>query len=162
LTNKNKDIYFSNNLIAKKKKVIFMQIQLHASDLFKVLSVDTRIKIIELLKERGPLCVNEIAEKFDMTTSAVSQHLKILKQTGFVESERKGYWIHYSINEEALEKCHQMMEKTCCCGGHGFGHQNIIDLEDLDLETLRNYQQHLQEELNRVQEKIEEMESGVE
>lgn len=145
-----------------------MQIKLHASDLFKVLSVDTRIKIIELLKQRGPLCVNEIAEMFDMTTSAVSQHLKILKQTGFVKSERKGYWIHYSINEEALAKCHQMMEKTCCCGGHGHGHSHHLmevlnnDLEELDLETLKNYQHHLQEELDRVQQKIEEIESTVE
>jgi len=143
-----------------------MQIKIHASDLFKVLSVDTRIGIIELLKEKGPLCVNEIAEMFDMTTSAVSQHLKILKQSGFVESTRKGYWIHYSVNEETLENCHQMVEETCCCHGHDHAHQIIkivkSDLQDLDLETLISYQEHLENELGRVQEKIQEVQSKIE
>jgi ArsR family transcriptional regulator len=52
------------------------------SEIFKVLSVDTRIKIIELLKDKGPSGTKEIANKLKITPAAVSQHLKILRQSG--------------------------------------------------------------------------------
>ncbi|MEE8480050.1 MAG: metalloregulator ArsR/SmtB family transcription factor, partial [Desulfobacterales bacterium] len=66
------------------------------SEIFKVLSVETRVKIIELLKAQGPLGAKDIAATIGITTAAVSQHLKILKQAGLVRSERKGYWIPYT------------------------------------------------------------------
>jgi len=75
------------------------------SEMFKVLAVETRVKIIELLKSKGPLGAKNIAGLVGITPAAVSQHLKILRQAGLVRSERKGYWIPYSIDEEALE-CH--------------------------------------------------------
>lgn len=78
---------------------------LDPSEIFKVLGVETRVRIIELLKSKGPLGANNIAETLGITPSAVSQHLKILRQAGLVRSERKGYWIPYSINVEALEDC---------------------------------------------------------
>ena len=60
------------------------------ADLFKVLGVNTRIRIIELLKQKGPLGANEMSEMLGITPSAVSQHLKILKHAGLVRNERKG------------------------------------------------------------------------
>ena len=53
------------------------------AEAFKVFSVDTRIKIIELLKS-GPLAVNSLVEALGISQSAVSQHLRILKQAGLV------------------------------------------------------------------------------
>jgi DNA-binding transcriptional ArsR family regulator len=79
------------------------------SEIFKVLSVETRVKIIELLKGQGPLGAKDIAATIGITTAAVSQHLKILKQAGLVRSERKGYWIPYSIDEKAMENCRQIL-----------------------------------------------------
>ncbi|MBW2668912.1 MAG: winged helix-turn-helix transcriptional regulator [Deltaproteobacteria bacterium] len=49
-------------------------------EIFKVLSVDTRVKIIELLKAQGPLGAKDISAAIGITTAAVSQHLKILKE----------------------------------------------------------------------------------
>ena len=57
------------------------------SEIFKVLSVETRVKIIELLKAQGPLGAKDIGATIGITTAAVSQHLKILKQAGLVRSE---------------------------------------------------------------------------
>ncbi len=85
------------------------------AELFKVLSVDTRIDIIERLK-RGKLCVNALAASLGVTQSAVSQHLRILKSVGLVEAERDGYWIHYSLNRRALERCRKRLERVCTCG----------------------------------------------
>ncbi len=86
-----------------------------AAELFKILSVDKRIEIIELLKKE-PMSVNALAEALGVTQSAVSQHLRVLKGAGLVEAERQGYWIYYSLNRNALEKCRQRLNRICTCG----------------------------------------------
>ena len=86
-----------------------------AADLFKILSVDKRIEIIELLKKK-PMSVNSLADKLGVTQSAVSQHLRVLKSAGLVIDERQGYWIYYSLNKNALEKCRQRLTRICTCG----------------------------------------------
>jgi len=68
---------------------------------FKILGEETRIRIIELLKRKGPQCVSKLSQVLGITCSAVSQHLKILKQANLVCKERKGYWIHYRIDPKA-------------------------------------------------------------
>ena len=82
------------------------------SEMFKVLSVDTRVKIIDLLKSQGPLGAKNIAEQLGITAAAVSQHLKILRQAGLVRRERKGYWIPYSIDKKELENCGQLLSQV--------------------------------------------------
>ena len=88
------------------------------AELFKVLSVDKRIEIIELLKI-VPMSVNSIAESLGVTQSAVSQHLRVLKAAGLVRDERHGYWIYCSLNREVLEKCRQRLNRVCTCGCNG-------------------------------------------
>ena len=55
------------------------------AEMFKVLGVETRVRIIELLKSKGPLGANNIAERIGVTPAAVSQHLKI-----WLSSEKVG------------------------------------------------------------------------
>jgi len=69
--------------------------------IFRVLSVDTRIQIIQLLKEKS-LCVNALAHRLGVTPAAVSQHLHILREADLVKAEKKGYFVHYTINESRL------------------------------------------------------------
>jgi DNA-binding transcriptional ArsR family regulator len=89
------------------------------AELFKVLGVESRIRIIDLLKQRGPLYVNELAQILGITPSAVSQHLKILRHAGLVRSQRKGYWIPYEVDQAALEQCGQVISNVCRCGCEG-------------------------------------------
>jgi len=90
----------------------------NAAYLFKILSLDRRIDIIELLK-KGPMSVNAIAEAIGISQSAVSQHLRVLKSSGLVNDERKGYWVYYSLDREALEMCRQRLNRLCSCGCQG-------------------------------------------
>ncbi|MGB8958376.1 MAG: metalloregulator ArsR/SmtB family transcription factor [Candidatus Aminicenantales bacterium] len=71
---------------------------------FKALSSESRLKIVQLLKEH-PQCVNAIANRLGMTQSAVSQHLRILKEAGLVRGLKRGNWMHYEMPVESLENC---------------------------------------------------------
>lgn len=133
--------------------------RLEPSEMFKVLGVETRVRIIELLKSKGPLGVKDIAKVVGITPAAVSQHLKILRQVGFVRSERKGYWIPYSIDEEALENCRRVLNEVCTCGCRGTGKFREKELSSANLESLRKYEKELQNEFRIVQERIKEIES---
>lgn len=136
-----------------------MYTKLNPSDMFKVLGVETRIRIIDLLKYKGPLGAKSIAEDIGVTTAAVSQHLKILKQAGLVRSERKGFWIPYSINEEALENCKDVLSEVCTCGCQGTGKYKEKELDDSSLESLKRYETELRSELRIVRDRINEMKS---
>lgn len=69
--------------------------------IFKVLSVSTRVKMIDLLKNQS-LCVNALARSLDITPAAVSQQLRVLRDADIVIAEKKGYFVHYRVNEETL------------------------------------------------------------
>jgi len=127
------------------------------AELFKVLSVDTRIRIIELLKQKGPMGANEMSEILGITPSAVSQHLKVLKHAGLVRDERKGYWIPYEIDPVALEKCGEFLSTVCTCGCKGTGQFREAELNEAKDKgaVLRQYEQELEEELKRVRTRIE-------
>jgi DNA-binding transcriptional ArsR family regulator len=95
-----------------------------AAKLFKILSVDKRIEIIELLK-REAMSVSVLADALGITQSAVSQHLRVLRSAGLVKDERQGYWIYYSLNQDTLEKCRQRLNRICTCGC--LGRQTVIE-----------------------------------
>jgi DNA-binding transcriptional ArsR family regulator len=133
------------------------------AELFKVFAVDSRIRIIELLKQKGPLGANEMSEMLGITPSAVSQHLKILKHAGLVRDERKGYWIPYEIDPVALEKCGELLSSICTCGCEGTGRFRQAELNKAEdkVALLSKYEQELQEELNKVQAEIEELKEEI-
>jgi ArsR family transcriptional regulator len=78
--------------------------------LFGVLADPTRLKLLRLLaqqQEPHALCVNALAYQLGVTQSAISQHIRILKSVGLVNGERRGYRIHYFINQKSLIKAQQ-------------------------------------------------------
>ena len=133
--------------------------KLNPSEMFKVLAVETRVKIIELLKSKGPLGTKNIAELVGITPASVSQHLRVLRQAGLVKSERKGYWIPYSIDEEALESCRQVLNEVCTCGCGGTGRFREKELSGSSLTSLKKYEKELRNEISIVRERIKEIDS---
>ena len=77
--------------------------------IFKVLSVDTRVRILQLLKGRA-LCVNALASKLEISAAAVSQHLRILRDTELVRDEKRGNFVHYCLNEATLASWKELAE----------------------------------------------------
>jgi len=137
---------------------------LKTSEICKVLSVETRLKIIKLLKTKGPMGAKNIAESLGVTPAAISQHLKILSQVGLVNSERKGFCIPYTVNDTVLNQCRQLLSEACLCGCEETGllrnqEWRAKERASASLETLRRYENDLHEELNAIREKINELES---
>ena len=69
--------------------------------IFKALSVNSRIQIIKLIRDKK-LCVNAITNKLGVSQSAVSQHLKVLKECNLVVSDRYGSIVHYQLNKNKI------------------------------------------------------------
>lgn len=82
---------------------------------FKVLSVDARVRIVQLLKERS-MCVNVLAAKLAMTPAAVSQHLRVLRDGGVVLDSKSGNFVHYRLNPDTLLTWRTMTTSLLDCG----------------------------------------------
>lgn len=80
---------------------------------FRALSVEKRVEIVQLLAQRT-LCVNALSHRLGISAGAVSQHLRILKDAGLVEPDRRGYFVHYSLTSDAADKCRGVMESLFC------------------------------------------------
>ena len=75
---------------------------LQLAELYKVLGDSTRIRILELLS-RQELCVQDIADGLNMTQSAISHQLRLLKQAALVKCRREGKSIFYSLADNHVE-----------------------------------------------------------
>jgi len=81
---------------------------------FKALADPTRLKVLELLKARGKtccdlvsreekgLCACDIERAVGLSQAAVSHHMDLLRRAGLVTAEKRGRWIFYRRNEDAL------------------------------------------------------------
>lgn len=76
-----------------------------------------------------------------------------------MRSERRGYWIPYSINEEALENCRDVLSEVCSCGCGGPGKFKEKEISDSNLKSLKKYEEELQNELKIVRERIQALKS---
>ena len=90
--------------------------------IFSALADPTRLKLVKVLcRQRDPdaLCVNALAVLLGVTQSAVSQHLRVLKAIGLVKGERRGYHIHYFVNQVVLERCRELASAALSIGELG-------------------------------------------
>ena len=90
------------------------------AQILKALSDPTRLRILKLLSNTSDehihegcretpegslfLCVNAITKQLNVTQSAVSQHLRILRQAGLVRGERRGSFVHYTLDLEGVSR----------------------------------------------------------
>ena len=76
----------------------------------KALGDETRVEIFKMLTA-GELCACEILDKFQITQPTLSYHMKILSESGLVNSRRDGVWMKYSIDRDALKEIKQFFNE---------------------------------------------------
>jgi ArsR family transcriptional regulator len=71
----------------------------------KALGDPIRLQLVDVLrKHAGKVCVCELTPLFDVGQPTVSHHLKVLRDAGIVDSERRGLWAYYYVVPDALEE----------------------------------------------------------
>ena len=71
----------------------------------KALGDPVRLQLVDVLrKHAGKVCVCELVPLFDIAQSTLSHHLKVLRDAGIVDSERRGLWAYYYVNPDALKE----------------------------------------------------------
>ncbi|MFD0533290.1 metalloregulator ArsR/SmtB family transcription factor [Actinomadura luteofluorescens] len=73
---------------------------------FKALSDPVRLRLLNLIAsgEDGEACVCDLTGPFDLTAPTISHHLKVLRQAGLIEGERRGTWVYYRVVPERLTR----------------------------------------------------------
>src|SRR5688572_32947427 len=78
-----------------------------AAQLFHALSDETRLAILEMLRD-GERCVCELQDELDAQQSRLSFHLRVLREAGLVADRREGRWSYYRILPDALAEVHDL------------------------------------------------------
>jgi ArsR family transcriptional regulator, arsenate/arsenite/antimonite-responsive transcriptional repressor len=69
---------------------------------FRALADETRLRILKAISHVGELCECNIVPVFGLSQPTVNYHLKVLRETGLVESERRGQWVYHKVNQKAV------------------------------------------------------------
>lgn len=80
-----------------------------ALSLFRALGDETRLRLIERLRE-GEQCVCDLTDELGASQSRLSFHLKALKDAGLVTDRKDGRWVYYALNPEAFALTSRLLE----------------------------------------------------
>lgn len=95
-----------------------MQDSANVAKVFKALCDETRVSIIQYL-QTGEKCACNISGELDIAQSKLSYHMKILCESGLVESWYVGKWTHYQISSQGSEIAISLLKElttTSVCG----------------------------------------------
>ncbi|MGF7143230.1 ArsR family transcriptional regulator [Anaerotaenia torta] len=97
-----------------------MEKYLEYTKVFKALSDPKRAMIVDMLS-CGELCACMILEKFEMSQSTLSHHMKLLCECGLVKGREQGKWTYYSLDEDIISRTKQFFcditsdKENCIC-----------------------------------------------
>ncbi len=76
------------------------------AQVFKALGDPVRLRLVSLIGARdgGEVCVCDLTSAFDLSQPTISHHLKVLREAGLIDSERRGTWVYYRLVPSALER----------------------------------------------------------
>ncbi|GGR08331.1 ArsR/SmtB family transcription factor [Streptomyces pilosus] len=73
---------------------------------FKALGDPIRLRLLSMIasREGGEVCVCEMTPAFDLSQPTISHHLKLLRQAGLIDCERRGTWVYYWVLPGVLDQ----------------------------------------------------------
>ncbi|MCI1210215.1 MAG: metalloregulator ArsR/SmtB family transcription factor [Treponema sp.] len=103
--------------------------------IFKAFCDPNRLRILELLK-KGEQCTCYLQKVIPVTQPTLSHHLKILTDSGLVNSRKDGRWVHFSLNTAAAQAALRLLERyisdtdAVCCATERLGDSVPADSGD--------------------------------
>ena len=88
------------------------------AQVFKALGDPVRLRLVSLIGARqgGEVCVCDLTSAFDLTQPTISHHLKVLREAGLIDSERRGTWVYYRVVPAALERMAALLSVPAASG----------------------------------------------
>src|SRR5690348_9402345 len=76
------------------------------AQIFRALGDPVRLRLVSLIgaHQGGEVCVCDLTSAFNLTQPTISHHLKVLREAGIIDSERRGTWVYYRLVPAALER----------------------------------------------------------
>ena len=84
------------------------------SAMFKALGDPVRLRLLSMIASRseGEVCVCELTPAFELSQPTISHHLKLLRQAGLVDCERRGTWVYYWVRPETTDRMAAMLSSV--------------------------------------------------
>jgi ArsR family transcriptional regulator, arsenate/arsenite/antimonite-responsive transcriptional repressor len=81
------------------------------AQVFKALGDPVRLRLVSMIGARdgGEVCVCDLTSAFDLTQPTISHHLRVLREAGLIDSERRGTWVYYRLVPAALERMAELL-----------------------------------------------------
>ena len=100
------------------------------ADMFSAIGTEPRLRIMQLLLTAHPdgLVVNEIQDELEIPGSTLSHHLDKLKNEDLVKVERKGTFLRYTANTDALAELLQFLYAECCTRNKALKPEEIVQI----------------------------------
>jgi ArsR family transcriptional regulator len=78
---------------------------------FKAMGDPVRLRLLSLIASHdgGEACVCDLSEVFELTGPTISHHLKVLREAGLITGERRGTWIYYRVQPDALRLASEVL-----------------------------------------------------
>ena len=80
--------------------------------LFKALGDPVRLRLMSMIASTAEACVCDLTDAFDVSAPTISHHLKVLREAGLVDGERRGTWVYYRMRPEAVRRLGALLELT--------------------------------------------------
>ncbi len=87
---------------------------------FKALGDPVRLRLLSMIasREGGEVCVCEMTPAFELSQPTISHHLKLLRQAGLIDCERRGTWVYYWVLPGVLDRLAAFLATPTAAGAH--------------------------------------------
>ena len=80
--------------------------------MFKALGDPVRLRLAAMIAAQSEICVCDLTPHFAVTGATISHHLKVLREAGLIDCERRGTWVHYWVQPEALQSLSALLQSV--------------------------------------------------
>jgi ArsR family transcriptional regulator, arsenate/arsenite/antimonite-responsive transcriptional repressor len=78
--------------------------------IFKAIGDPVRLRLLSMIASTAEVCVCDLTDPFTLSGPTISHHLRVLREAGLVDCERRGTWVYYWVRPEVLGKLSALLE----------------------------------------------------
>jgi ArsR family transcriptional regulator len=77
--------------------------------MFKALGDPVRLRLMSMIASTAEACVCDLTDAFDVSGPTISHHLRVLREAGLVDCQRRGTWVYYWVRPEAVRRLGELL-----------------------------------------------------